>query len=97
MAKTRVDVLLVERGLAPTRARAQALVLAGKVFSGERRVEKAGDRLAEDAALEVRGEELPYVSRGGLKLAGALDVFAFDPAELVAADFGASTGGWIAD
>lgn len=94
MAKTRVDVLLVERGLAPTRARAQAVVLAGKVFSGERRVEKAGDRLAADAALEVRGDELPFVSRGGLKLAGALDVFGLDPARLVAADFGASTGGF---
>jgi 23S rRNA (cytidine1920-2'-O)/16S rRNA (cytidine1409-2'-O)-methyltransferase len=94
MAKTRVDVLLVERELAPTRARAQALVLAGKVFSGERRVEKAGDRLAEDAALEVRGEELPFVSRGGLKLAGALDAFGFDPAGLIVADFGASTGGF---
>lgn len=94
MAKNRVDVLLVERGLAPTRARAQALVLAGKVFSGERRVEKAGDRLPEEAELEVRGEELPYVSRGGVKLAGALDAFALDPAGLVVADFGASTGGF---
>src|SRR5690606_7306533 len=94
MAKNRVDVLLVERGLAPTRARAQALVLAGKVFSGERRVEKAGDRLPEDAELEVRGEELPYVSRGGVKLAGALDAFALDPTGLVVADFGASTGGF---
>jgi len=94
MPKTRVDVLLVERGLAPTRARAQALVLAGKVYSGERRVEKAGDRLDDEAELEVRGEELPYVSRGGLKLEGALDAFGFDPTGHVAADFGASTGGF---
>lgn len=94
MPKARVDQLLVSRGLAPSRERAQALVLAGKVFSGERRVEKAGDKLLDDAPLEVRGEDLPYVSRGGLKLEGALDDFALNPAGLVAADFGASTGGF---
>lgn len=92
--RQRADVLLVERGLVETRARAQALILAGKVFSGERRVDKAGEKLALDAALEVRGPDHPFVSRGGVKLAGALDAFALDPAGLVAADFGASTGGF---
>ncbi len=92
--RIRADILLAERGLAPSRTRAQALILAGRVFSGERRVEKAGDKLAPDAPLEVRGEPLPYVSRGGLKLAGALDAFGYDPAALLCADFGASTGGF---
>ncbi|HEY8430091.1 MAG TPA: TlyA family RNA methyltransferase [Sandaracinaceae bacterium] len=92
--RQRADVLLVERGLAPSRARAQALVLAGKVFSGEVRIEKAGERIAVDAPLEVRAPDHPYVSRGGVKLAGALDAFALDPRGLVAADFGASTGGF---
>lgn len=93
-AKQRADVLVVERGLAPTRERARALILAGKVFSGEQRVDKAGDRLAIDAPLEVRGPDHPYVSRGGVKLAGALEAFAIDPAGLVVADLGASTGGF---
>ena len=92
--KERVDVLLVERGLVESRARAQALVLAGKVFSGEARVDKAGQRLALDAPLEVRGRDHPYVSRGGVKLEGALDAFGHDVRGLVAADFGASTGGF---
>ncbi|HJL00646.1 MAG TPA: TlyA family RNA methyltransferase [Polyangiaceae bacterium LLY-WYZ-15_(1-7)] len=92
--KVRADVLLHERGLAPSRSRAQALILAGKVYVGEQRVEKAGERLASDVELVVRGTDNPYVSRGGLKLQGALDAFALDPAGLVAADFGASTGGF---
>jgi len=92
--KQRADQLVVVRGLAPSRERAQALILAGKVFSGERRVEKAGDKLHEDVPLEVRGEDQKYVSRGGVKLEGALDDFAFDPSGLVVADFGASTGGF---
>jgi 23S rRNA (cytidine1920-2'-O)/16S rRNA (cytidine1409-2'-O)-methyltransferase len=94
MSKKRVDLLLVERGLAGSRERARALVLAGKVFSGERRVDKAGDTLTEDAPLTVRGEDHPYVSRGGVKLAGALDGLQLDPTGLVIADFGASTGGF---
>lgn len=95
MAKRRVDLLLVERGLAESRERARALVLAGRVYSGERRVEKAGDAIAEDALLELRGgADHPYVSRGGVKLAGALDSFAFSPNALVCADIGASTGGF---
>lgn len=92
--KQRADQLLVERGLAPSRERARALVLAGKVYVGERRIEKAGDTVALDAALTLRGEDLPYVSRGGVKLAGALDTFAVELRGLVCADFGASTGGF---
>jgi len=70
------------------------LILAGKVFSGARRVEKAGERLSADAPLEVRGGDHPYVSRGGVKLQGALDALDYDPAGLVVADIGASTGGF---
>jgi 23S rRNA (cytidine1920-2'-O)/16S rRNA (cytidine1409-2'-O)-methyltransferase len=93
-SKVRVDQLLVARGLAPTRARAQAMVLAGNVFVGGARVDKAGTAVAEDCALEVKGAEHPYVSRGGVKLAGALDAFGIDVAGLVALDVGASTGGF---
>jgi 23S rRNA (cytidine1920-2'-O)/16S rRNA (cytidine1409-2'-O)-methyltransferase len=84
----------VERGLAESRTRAQALIMAGLVFSGEQRVDKAGDRLREGQPLEVRGQDHPWVSRGGLKLAHALDHFALDPAGRVALDIGASTGGF---
>ena len=94
MKRRRADVLLTERGLVESRARAQALILAGKVFSGDRRVAKAGDGLAEDAPLEVRGQDHPWVSRGGLKLAHALDHFALSPTGLVCLDIGASTGGF---
>jgi 23S rRNA (cytidine1920-2'-O)/16S rRNA (cytidine1409-2'-O)-methyltransferase len=94
MAKHRADQLLVERGLVESRARAQALILAGKVFSGERRVEKAGQPMAPDASLEVRGQEHPWVSRGGLKLAHGLAFFGFSPEGLVCLDVGASTGGF---
>jgi 23S rRNA (cytidine1920-2'-O)/16S rRNA (cytidine1409-2'-O)-methyltransferase len=92
--RQRADVLLVERELAPSRERARALILAGKVFSGERRIDKAGDQLPLDAPLSLRGQEHPYVSRGGVKMAGALDAFALSPEGVVAADFGASTGGF---
>jgi len=94
VAKQRADVLVVERGLAPSRERARALILAGQVWSGTKRVDKAGDQLAHDAAIEVRGDDMPYVSRGGVKLAGALDAFAFDPRDMIVADIGASTGGF---
>lgn len=94
MAKSRADQLLVERGLVESRARAQALILAGKVFTGERRVEKAGQPLAPDAPLEVRGHEHPWVSRGGLKLVHGLEAFALSPEGLVCLDVGASTGGF---
>ena len=92
--KLRVDQLLVERGLAESRSRAQALILAGVVFSGDRRVAKAGDLLAGDAPLAIRGRDHPWVSRGGLKLVRALDQFAIDPASGVCLDVGASTGGF---
>ena len=92
--KPRLDQLLVDRGLAGSRARAQALVIAGKVFSGARRLDKPGTRLAADTPLEVRGPDHPWVSRGGVKLAHALDHFGIDPKGLVALDVGASTGGF---
>ena len=91
--KRRVDVLLVERELVPTRARAQALILAGKVFSGERRIDKAGFELELDAELSVRGEER-FVSRGGGKLEGALLALECDVTGAICADVGASTGGF---
>ena len=93
-SKTRADVALVDRGLVETRTRAQALILAGKVFSGERRVEKAGETLADNAPLEVRGQDHPWVSRGGLKLDHALEELGIDAAGAVAIDVGASTGGF---
>lgn len=92
--KQRVDQLLVERGLAESRARAQALVLAGLVFSGDTKLAKAGQQLAADAALEVRGRDHPWVSRGGVKLAHALAAFGLDPAGETAMDIGSSTGGF---
>ena len=90
----RADLLLVERGFAGSRPRAQALIGAGQVYSGDRRVEKAGEKLALDAPLSVRGADIPYVSRGGLKLEAALDRFAVSPEGRVCADLGASTGGF---
>jgi 23S rRNA (cytidine1920-2'-O)/16S rRNA (cytidine1409-2'-O)-methyltransferase len=93
-ARQRADILLVERGLADSRARAQALILAGKVFSGETRIAKAGDLLAEDTPIALRGQDHPWVSRGGIKLAHALAQFGLDPAGRVAIDVGASTGGF---
>ncbi len=94
MPKVRADQLLVDRGLAESRARAQALILAGLVFSGERRIDKAGQALAEATPLEVRGRDHPWVSRGGVKLAHALDTFGWDVTGAVALDVGASTGGF---
>ena len=94
MAKVRVDVALVERGLAESRAKAQALILAGVVYSDTRRIDKAGDLLPEGAPLSVKGQDHPWVSRGGLKLVKGLDEFGIDPAGLVAMDVGASTGGF---
>lgn len=94
VAKRRADQLLVDRGLADTRSRAAALILAGRLFSGEKRIAKAGDLLPEDAALELRGQDHPWVSRGGLKLAHGLDRFAIDVAGKICLDVGASTGGF---
>ncbi|MGC4252352.1 MAG: TlyA family RNA methyltransferase [Sphingobium sp.] len=94
MAKVRADQLLVDLGLAESRARAQALILAGHVYLGEKKVEKAGQQVAPDAPLDVRGRDHPWVSRGGIKLAHALDHFAIDVSGLVAIDVGSSTGGF---
>ena len=91
--KIRADLLLVERGLAESRERAQALIMEGMVFTPAGRVAKPGALLTCDAEVEVRGR-LPYVSRGGVKLAHALDEFGIDPGGLVALDVGASTGGF---
>src|SRR4051794_31403302 len=93
MARLRADQLLVSRGLAESRTRAQALIMAGAVFSGERKLSKAGDMLAEDAALEVRGKDHPWVSRGGIKLDHGLTHFGFDVTGAIALDVGSSTGG----
>jgi 23S rRNA (cytidine1920-2'-O)/16S rRNA (cytidine1409-2'-O)-methyltransferase len=92
--KTRADQILVARGLVESRARAQALIMAGKVFSGDRAVTKAGDLLPEDVVLSVRGQDHPWVSRGGLKLDHALRHFGLSPAGLICLDVGASTGGF---
>lgn len=94
ISKTRADLALVERGLAESRSRAQALILAGLVFSGEQRVNKAGDSIAGDAPLELRGQDHPWVSRGGLKLDHALDELGIDVTGAVGIDVGASTGGF---
>ncbi|MGF7147931.1 23S rRNA (cytidine1920-2'-O)/16S rRNA (cytidine1409-2'-O)-methyltransferase [Sphingomonas zeicaulis] len=94
MPKIRADQLLVERGLVESRARGQALILAGLVLTGERKVDKAGQMLAEDAPLSVKGRDHPWVSRGGLKLDHALTHFAIDVAGLIAVDVGSSTGGF---
>jgi len=84
----------VSRGLAESRTRAQALIMAGAVFSGEKKLSKAGDMLADDAPLEVRGKDHPWVSRGGIKLDHGLTHFGMDVAEVVALDVGSSTGGF---
>ncbi|GAC1573709.1 MAG: TlyA family rRNA (cytidine-2'-O)-methyltransferase [Sphingomicrobium sp.] len=94
MAKTRADQLLVAHGLAESRTRAQALILAGKVFVGDRRVAKAGDLIADDALLTVKGRDHPWASRGGVKLAHGLDHFGFEVSGATAIDVGASTGGF---
>ena len=94
MAKKRLDVLLVEQGLAESRQKAQALIMAGQVYIGDRRYDKAGMTLEEDQKLEVRGQSLRYVSRGGLKLEKAMSAFPISLEGKVAADIGASTGGF---
>src|SRR4051812_16033405 len=92
--KRRADQLLVEQGLAESRAKAQALILAGIVSCAGRRIEKPGEQLAADAALVVEGNDHPWVSRGGLKLAHALDHFRIGVDGKTALDIGASTGGF---
>ncbi|WP_458388910.1 TlyA family RNA methyltransferase [Sphingomonas sp. F9_3S_D5_B_2] len=86
--------MLVTRGLAESRTRAQALIMAGAVFSGERKIAKAGEMLPEDSALDVRGKDHPWVSRGGIKLDHGLTHFDFDVSGAVALDVGSSTGGF---
>lgn len=93
-AKLRTDQLLHDRGLAESRTRAQALILAGVVFSDTRKIEKAGQLLSHDAPLEVRGRDHPWVSRGGVKLAHGLDHFGWDVTGAAAIDVGSSTGGF---
>lgn len=92
--KQRLDQELVARGLVESRARAQALVMAGQVYSGERRLDKPGMPVAADMALALRGQDHPWVSRGGLKLAHALTEFGIDPTGRICLDVGASTGGF---
>jgi len=92
--KIRLDQLLVDRGLVESRNRAQALIMAGLVFSGEQRLDKPGQQVAEDCRIELRGQDHPWVSRGGLKLAKALDSFPIPVEGLAAIDVGASTGGF---
>lgn len=94
MKKQRLDQVVVKRGLARSRQHAQALILAGKVFCNDRRVDKAGMALPSDARLELRGEDRSFVSRGGIKLAGALDALKLDVAGMRILDVGASTGGF---
>jgi 23S rRNA (cytidine1920-2'-O)/16S rRNA (cytidine1409-2'-O)-methyltransferase len=94
VSRQRVDRLLVERGLAESREKAQALVLAGRVFAKNQRVDKPGTSIDESLELEVRGDSCPYVSRGGMKLAGVLAPLGIDPKDRVCADVGASTGGF---
>jgi 23S rRNA (cytidine1920-2'-O)/16S rRNA (cytidine1409-2'-O)-methyltransferase len=94
MAKSRADQLLVERGLAESRSRAQALIMAGLVFVGQRKLAKSGEMLGPDATLDVRGKDHPWVSRGGLKLDHGLTHFGLDVTGEVALDVGSSTGGF---
>ena len=92
--KVRLDKLLVERGLAASRERAQAMILAGRVLVSEQKVDKAGLAVPDDAPVRLLGEDLRYVSRGGLKLEGALDAWGIDLHGVACADIGASTGGF---
>ena len=94
MTRIRLDQLLVERGLAESRTRAQALVMAGLVYAGDRKLEKAGQAVASNMTIEVRGRDHPWVSRGGVKLAHGLDHFGWAVAGAVAIDVGSSTGGF---
>ena len=92
--KVRLDKLILQRGLAPSRERAQALVLAGRVLVNEQKIEKAGANVEDDAALRILGDDMPYVSRGGIKLARALEHWKIDVREKICMDIGASTGGF---
>lgn len=94
MEKIRLDQLLVQKGLAESRTKAQAMIMAGNVLVDEQKITKAGTSVSAEAVIRLLGDNLPYVSRGGLKLEGALRDFKFDPTGLVAVDIGASTGGF---
>lgn len=94
MAKQRLDLALVERGLAESRSKAQAYIMAGLVFFGDRKLDKAGLEVPEDMEITVRGKEHPWVSRGGMKLAKGLAEFSIDVTGMVAMDVGSSTGGF---
>jgi 23S rRNA (cytidine1920-2'-O)/16S rRNA (cytidine1409-2'-O)-methyltransferase len=94
VAKERVDVLLARKGFAPSREKAQALIMAGEVYIGNEQITKAGKIIESDASIEVRGNPIPYVSYGGVKLKKALDVFALDIKGKKALDIGSSTGGF---
>lgn len=94
MARERIDKLMVAKGLAESRERAQAMLMAGRVFVAGQRVDKAGTLVADDARIEVQGDACPYVSRGGLKLEGVLEALRLEPAGKVCLDVGASTGGF---
>jgi len=92
--KVRLDLLLVDRGTCQTRERARALIMSGAVLVGETKMDKAGTLVSPDAEIRIEGEDNPYVSRGGLKLKGALTAFDINVRDLVALDVGASTGGF---
>lgn len=92
--KQRLDKLMVERGLAPSREKAQALIMAGQVVVGDHAAEKAGQQVLPEVEIRIKGDLLPYVSRGGLKLEKGLEQFGVDPAGRIAIDVGASTGGF---
>ncbi|OWK33669.1 TlyA family RNA methyltransferase [Sphingomonas dokdonensis] len=94
MAKARADQMLVDRGLVESRTRAQALIMAGLVFAGDRKVEKPGQSLPDDVTIDVRGRDHPWVSRGGIKLDHGLRHFGWDVAGAIAIDVGSSTGGF---
>ena len=94
LQKLRLDQLLVERGLVKSRSRAQALIMSGIVYSNSKRLDKAGTQLPENAELELKGQDHPWVSRGGLKLKHALEHFQFEVKDSICLDVGASTGGF---
>lgn len=94
MPRKRADIALTETGLAESRAKAQALILAGLVYEGTRRIDKSGDTIKDESTLTVKGRDHPWVSRGGLKLVRGLDHFGIDPTGAVGLDIGASTGGF---
>ena len=94
MPKQRLDKLMVERGLAPSREKAQALIMAGQVVVGDHAATKAGQQVTEEVEIRIKGELMPYVSRGGLKLEKGLDAFGINTTDRIAIDVGASTGGF---